>query len=294
MASTSARPTSWWTLAGTGPNDPLMAFYLDEVRPYLDAGRQSESALRSAARAAGLFADLAARAPAAVATVRRLEELCAARRQYDLQARIHGWLHNWLLIHLPLSVALSCLLAVHIVTALKYWYAHARPVPQPPAHRPVPGRPPLLPPADAGSGPGRCGWRSWPWSLTGGWAAFAAINRGHRQAVCTARRTGPGPRPRGPTSATPATPRTANRGRRGQRAVRDPRPLAVIPLRRLPRRPGPTTRRTTAPTTTGPPTRTCCPTPRPATVRAATTTTGARTSRSLTLPTATASAATAT
>jgi hypothetical protein len=109
------------TVAGTGPNDPLMAFYLDEVRPYLDAGRQSESALRSAARAAGLFADLAARAPASVATVRRLEELCAARRQYDLQARIHGWLHNWLLIHLPLSVALCVVLVVHIVTALKYW-----------------------------------------------------------------------------------------------------------------------------------------------------------------------------
>jgi hypothetical protein len=107
--------------AGTGPNDPLTAFYLDEVRPYLDAGRQSESALRSAARAAGLFADLAARAPAAAATVRRLEELCAARRQYDLQARIHGWLHNWLLLHLPLSVALCVVLAVHIVTALKYW-----------------------------------------------------------------------------------------------------------------------------------------------------------------------------
>jgi len=109
------------TLAGTGPNDPLMAFYLDEVRPYLDAGWQSESALRSAARAAGLFADLAARAPSATATVRRLEELCAARRQYDLQARIHGWLHNWLLIHLPLSVALCVVLVVHIVTALKYW-----------------------------------------------------------------------------------------------------------------------------------------------------------------------------
>ena len=109
------------TLVGAGPNDPLMTFYLDEVRPYLEEGRRSRSALRSAARSAGLFADLAARAPAAASTVRRLEELCVARRQYDAQVRVHWWLHNWLLVHLPLSVALCVVLAAHIVTALKYW-----------------------------------------------------------------------------------------------------------------------------------------------------------------------------
>ena len=109
------------TLVGAGPNDPLVAFYLDEVRPYLEDGRQSGVALRSAARAAGLFADLAARAPAAAGTVRRLEELCAARRQYDAAGPGHGWLHNWRLLHLPLSVALCVVLAAHVVTALKYW-----------------------------------------------------------------------------------------------------------------------------------------------------------------------------
>jgi hypothetical protein len=109
------------TLVGAGPGDPLMTFYLDEVRPYLEDGHRSGSALRSAARSAGLFADLTARAPAAAGTVRRLEELCADRRQYDAQVRVHGWLHNWLLIHLPLSVALCVVLAAHVVTALKYW-----------------------------------------------------------------------------------------------------------------------------------------------------------------------------
>lgn len=107
--------------AGGGPADPLVAFYLDEVRPYLERGRRSGSVLRSAARSAGLFADLGARAPEAAGTVGRLEELCAARRQYDAQVRLHGWLHNWQLIHLPLSVALCVVLAVHVVTALKYW-----------------------------------------------------------------------------------------------------------------------------------------------------------------------------
>jgi len=104
-----------------GAADPLMVFYLDEVRPYLARGRASGSVLKSAARAAGLFADLAARATTEAGAVRRLEELCAARRAYDAQVRIHAWLHNWQLVHLPLSVALCVVLAVHIVTALKYW-----------------------------------------------------------------------------------------------------------------------------------------------------------------------------
>ena len=107
--------------AGGGPADPLRAFHSTEVAPYLERGRASGSVLRSTARAAGLFADLEARAPTTAGTVRRLEELCTARRQYDAQARIHVWLHNWQLVHLPLSVALCVVLAVHIVTALKYW-----------------------------------------------------------------------------------------------------------------------------------------------------------------------------
>jgi hypothetical protein len=109
------------TAAGCGPSDPLSTFYVDEVRPYLEMGRRSWSALRSAARSAGLFSDLQARAPAVAPTIRRLEELCAVRRQYDAQVRLHHWLHNWQLVHLPLSVALCVVLAVHIVTALKYW-----------------------------------------------------------------------------------------------------------------------------------------------------------------------------
>ena len=109
------------TVSGASPFEPLMSFYLDEIRPYLASGRASHSVLRSAARATGLFADLASRAPQAASAVRRLEELCTLRREYDAQARLHLWLHNWLLVHVPLSVALCVLLAVHIVTALKYW-----------------------------------------------------------------------------------------------------------------------------------------------------------------------------
>jgi hypothetical protein len=50
-----------------------------------------------------------------------LEDLCNQRRQLILQSKIHFWLHNWLWVHLPLSVALIVLMFVHIFVALKYW-----------------------------------------------------------------------------------------------------------------------------------------------------------------------------
>ncbi|HVK12272.1 MAG TPA: hypothetical protein VM597_26200, partial [Gemmataceae bacterium] len=104
-----------------GPGDVLRSFYRDAVAPYLAHGPRSKSPLASASQAAVVFADWQARQPAAAEAVRRLREMCDRRRRYDEQARIHWWLHNWVAVHVPLSVALCVLLVVHIVTALKYW-----------------------------------------------------------------------------------------------------------------------------------------------------------------------------
>ena len=50
-----------------------------------------------------------------------LETLCEARRSIVAQERWHAWLHGWLtLLHIPLSVALLVLVAVHIVVSLYY------------------------------------------------------------------------------------------------------------------------------------------------------------------------------
>ena len=51
----------------------------------------------------------------------RLRLMAAVRRQWILQARVQFWLHNWLLIHLPLSAAMTMLMVLHAVRALKYW-----------------------------------------------------------------------------------------------------------------------------------------------------------------------------
>ena len=51
----------------------------------------------------------------------RLRELADLRRQWDGQARVQFWLHNWVVVHVPLSVAMTILMVLHAVRALKYW-----------------------------------------------------------------------------------------------------------------------------------------------------------------------------
>ena len=53
-------------------------------------------------------------------SVAELESICEERRQLADQKRLHHWLHGWLLIHVPLSLALLLLGAVHAVIALRY------------------------------------------------------------------------------------------------------------------------------------------------------------------------------
>ncbi len=103
-------------------SEPLRSFFREAVKPFLLTGRRTGSPLGVAPRAAGMFRDLRQRLdPAAHETVAVLEDLCEQRRQLDQQARLHFWMHNWLCVHLPLSVALIALLFVHVYVALKYW-----------------------------------------------------------------------------------------------------------------------------------------------------------------------------
>lgn len=96
--------------------------FIAEIRPFLLAGSRSGSPLASTAGAARFFSALRDTSPAEAAPlVDRLEQACDCRRQFDLQARLHRWLHGWMLVHLPLSVALGVLLAVHVPVALWYW-----------------------------------------------------------------------------------------------------------------------------------------------------------------------------
>lgn len=103
-------------------SEALRVFFHKVALPYLRTGEASGSPLRFKSRAEAVFRDLRTRvAPGAHATVDSLENVCEQRRQHDLQRRLHVWLHNWLLVHLPLSIALVLLMFVHVFFTLKYW-----------------------------------------------------------------------------------------------------------------------------------------------------------------------------
>jgi len=100
---------------------PLRKFYLSEMRPFLEQPKMRGSRLSDADKAHGAFAGLQTLMPeAAKATVQDLEDICDEARQLVRQEQLHHLLHGWLLVHIPISLALILLGAVHAVMALRY------------------------------------------------------------------------------------------------------------------------------------------------------------------------------
>jgi hypothetical protein len=100
---------------------PMRKFYLSEMRPFLEKTKQRGSRLGDADKAHGVFAGLGTLMPqAAQATLQDLEDICDEARQLVRQEHLHRLLHGWLLVHIPLSLALILLGAVHAVMALRY------------------------------------------------------------------------------------------------------------------------------------------------------------------------------
>jgi hypothetical protein len=100
---------------------PLRQFYLSEMRPFLEQPKHRGSRLGDADKAHGAFSGLRTLMPSsAEATVQDLEDICDEARQLERQEQLHHLLHGWLLVHIPLSLALILLGAVHAVMALRY------------------------------------------------------------------------------------------------------------------------------------------------------------------------------
>jgi hypothetical protein len=101
----------------------VKAHYLQEIRPFLmeHPAAASNRLLGSPELVAAYFNHLRTIMPVAAHDVLRdLEEISDERRQLLVQARMHRWLHTWLLIHVPLSFAFLVLTAVHAVLSLRY------------------------------------------------------------------------------------------------------------------------------------------------------------------------------
>ena len=100
---------------------PLRELFRASIAPYLLQGKASRSPLAWPHKADAIFRELRIKlTPGTHDAIAILENLCDQRRQLDRQARLHSWLHNWLVVHLPLSVALVVLMFAHAWVALKY------------------------------------------------------------------------------------------------------------------------------------------------------------------------------
>jgi hypothetical protein len=100
---------------------PLKRFYLSEMRLFLEDPKRRGQRLGDADKAHTVFAGLQTLLPAvARPTLRDLEDICEESRQFVRQERLHHWMHGWLLVHIPLSLALILLGAIHAIMALRY------------------------------------------------------------------------------------------------------------------------------------------------------------------------------
>ena len=120
-ASAAVAPAVETVLLTDEESAPLKRFYLQELRPYLANPTLRSQRLADSEKSRVAFAAIQTFLPAhAHPTLRDLEDICDEARQLALQERLHRWLHGWLLVHIPLSLALIVLGAVHAVMALRY------------------------------------------------------------------------------------------------------------------------------------------------------------------------------
>lgn len=95
-------------------------FHAERVAPAL-AASSTHLARHGGPALAAAFTDVRGRLPDMLQEpLSQLEQLVRQRLQLERQRRLHAVLHNWLLIHVPLSYAMLALSVIHAVMALKY------------------------------------------------------------------------------------------------------------------------------------------------------------------------------
>jgi hypothetical protein len=120
-ASAAVAPAAEIILLSESEGAPLRKFYVEEMRPFLEQPKLRGLRLADEAKASSVFVSLRTLLPAAAHdTLSDLEDICGEARQLLRQERLHRWLHGWLLLHIPLSLALILLGAIHAVMALRY------------------------------------------------------------------------------------------------------------------------------------------------------------------------------
>ena len=95
--------------------------YMTDIRPFLALRLPRTGRLFPPRLGEAVFLYLRMELPAALGeVVDDLQAICEERRQLAVQVRLHHWLHGWLLVHVPLSMALLLLSVVHAIVTLRY------------------------------------------------------------------------------------------------------------------------------------------------------------------------------
>ena len=101
--------------------EPLRRFKRHHLDPFFDRRGVKGSPLSEPQRRTALLGELErSLSPELHAVVPDLDALCAQRVELEVQRRMHHWLHGWLYVHVPVSMAMVFLTAVHAITALFY------------------------------------------------------------------------------------------------------------------------------------------------------------------------------
>jgi hypothetical protein len=102
--------------------DRLARFFQDRVRPFLVPRFDRSSPLSRPLDAELLFSRVRAEPGMDLVEepLEQLRQIADERRQMGEQESLHWWLHSWLLIHIPITLALLVLAAAHIVASLYY------------------------------------------------------------------------------------------------------------------------------------------------------------------------------
>jgi len=95
--------------------------YESSVRPFLEAPGTTATAVADEQKSGTIFESLRRSFPTELhPVIGDLEGICEEERQLIRQRRIYHWLHVWLLVHVPLSIALLVLGGVHAILAMRY------------------------------------------------------------------------------------------------------------------------------------------------------------------------------
>ncbi len=101
----------------------MRTHYLQEIRPFLTEQPPAlpRKLFRTVNSVAAYFRLMRTIMPVAThAVLNDLEQICNERRQLALQSRLHFWLHAWLYVHAPLSMAFLIVTAIHAIASLRY------------------------------------------------------------------------------------------------------------------------------------------------------------------------------